>query len=72
MHPLCISNENYRKALKINQLQDPQEKALGIKKWEKVTGHKFPWDFPSIQDHLPENWEKVVNQPGLYTKSKLT
>ncbi|MDD2934984.1 MAG: hypothetical protein PHX25_00750 [Candidatus Pacebacteria bacterium] len=63
MHPLGIEYEEYMTALAVNKIQDPHQKAMGIKKWEKETGHKFPWGFPNVESLLFESgdWEDTIN-----------
>ena len=73
MHPLGIDYEEYMTALAVNKIQDPQQKALGVKKWEKETGKDFPWGFPNAESLLLEiaDWEKVVdNMASLFKKKQ--
>jgi hypothetical protein len=63
MHPLGIDYEEYMVALAVNKIQDPHQKAIRIKKWEKETGKNFPWGFPDAGSLLLElgEWENIVN-----------
>lgn len=64
MHPIGVEYEEYLVALEINKIQDPHQKAIGIKKWEKETDKNFPWVFPNAESLLLESgdWENTVDK----------
>lgn len=77
MHPLGVSQSNYMKAIKIHQDKNlsGKDRLIAEWEWEQRVGKPFPWCFPNCKSLgllRNDDYDKVIRQPGLYTKGRLS